>query len=128
MVCLFVRLGFFVRLENLSLIWRHYHCRWTAANYDLYSVLMAIEQWGFYSLWHLMWHATSVYNSYLCGPVTFAPNAERLAVERSLPVEHLQWQGFNAWNYKHLWFLKIMTDLLHEFLSRTNENTIFYSK
>ena len=32
-----------VPLENFSLIWRRYHYRWRAANFDLCSALMAIE-------------------------------------------------------------------------------------
>ena len=28
---------------------------WKAANFDLCSALMAIEQWGFFSLLHLLW-------------------------------------------------------------------------
>ena len=30
--CLFVCLEFIVPVENFSLIWRHHHCRWRAAN------------------------------------------------------------------------------------------------
>ena len=44
------------RLENFSLIWRRYHCRWTAVNFDLCSTLMAIEQWGIFNVTHLLWH------------------------------------------------------------------------
>ena len=47
--CLFVCL-FFVPLENFSLIWRHHHCRWRAANFDLCSALIVIEQWGCFSV------------------------------------------------------------------------------
>ena len=85
-VCLFVCLELFVPLENFSLIWRRHHCLWRAANIDLCSVLTAIEQWGFFSVPHLMWHGASVYNGHLRGPVTLTPIAERLAVELSLPV------------------------------------------
>ena len=66
-VCLFV---IFVPLENFSLIWRRHHCRWSAANFDLCSALMVIEQWGFYSVSYLLWHGASVCNGYLRGPVT----------------------------------------------------------
>ena len=45
-VWLFVCLGFFVPLENFSLIWNHQHCRWSAANFDLGTALIAIEKWG----------------------------------------------------------------------------------
>ena len=64
---------------------RH-HYRWRAANFDLCSVLMAIEQWGFFRVPHLLWHSASVYNGHLRGPVTLAPIAELLAMELSLPV------------------------------------------
>ena len=82
MVCL----GFFVPLENFSLKGKNYHCRWKAANFDLWSALMAIEQWGFFSVPHLLWHGTSVNNGHLREPVTLTPASERLAVELSLPV------------------------------------------
>ena len=49
--------------------------------FGLFSALMAIEQWGFFSVPHLLWHKTSVYNGHLRGPVTLTPVAERLAVE-----------------------------------------------
>ena len=69
-----------------SLIWRRHHCRWRAANFYICSALMAIEQWGLFSVPHLLWHGASVYNGHLRGPVTLTPIAERLAVELSLPV------------------------------------------
>ena len=78
-VCL---LGFIIPLENFSHIWR----RQQAANFYLDSALMAIEQWGFFSVLHLLWHGASIYNGHLWGPVTLTPIAERLAVELSLPV------------------------------------------
>ena len=85
-VCLFVCLGFIVPLENFSLVCRHHHYRWRSANFDLCSALMAIEQWGFFSVPYLLWHGESVYYGHLRGPVTLKPIAERLAVELSLPV------------------------------------------
>ena len=48
--------------------------------------LMAIEQWVFFSVPHLLWHRASVYNGHLQRPRTLTPIAERLAVELSLPV------------------------------------------
>ena len=53
---------------------------------DLCSALMAIEQWGFFSVPHWLWHRASVYNGHVRGPVTLTPIADRLAVELSLPV------------------------------------------
>ena len=57
--CLFVcLLGISVPLEQFSLMLRRHHYRWGAANFDLFSALMTIEQLGFFSLSHLLWHAT----------------------------------------------------------------------
>ena len=83
---MFVCLGFFVQLENFSLMWRRHHCRWRAAHFDLCSILMANEQWRFFSVPHLLWHGVSVYNDLFRGPVTLTPNTERSAAELSLPV------------------------------------------
>ena len=69
-----------------SLIWRRHHDRWRAANFGLCPALVAIEQWGFFSVPHLLWHWISVYNSHLQETVTLTPIAERLTVELSLPV------------------------------------------
>ena len=41
---------------------------------------MTIEQWGFFSVPHLLWHGTSVYNSHPRGSVTLIHIAEHLAV------------------------------------------------
>ena len=73
---LFVCLWILVPLKNFSLIWRHLFLP-RAANFNLCSALMAIEQWRFFSMPHLTWHGASMYN----GPVTFTPIAEPLAVE-----------------------------------------------
>ena len=89
-VFLFIYLGFFVPVENFSLIWRRHHYRWRAANVDVYSVFMAIEQWGFFSMPHLMWHGPTLYSCHLRGPMTLTSVAERLAVELSLPVFRTQ--------------------------------------
>ena len=72
-------LEFFVPLENFSLIWGRHHFRWKAANFDLCSALMAIEQWWFFSVSHLLWHRASVYNGHR-GPMTLTPNAAWLAL------------------------------------------------
>ena len=58
-VCLFVYMGFFLPLENFSLIWRRHHYRWRATNFELSSTLMAIKQWGLFSVPHLLWHGAS---------------------------------------------------------------------
>ena len=57
------------------------------SNLDLYTALVAIEQWVFFlTVPHLMWRGPALYNGHLLRPVTLIPNAERLAVELSLPV------------------------------------------
>ena len=52
----------------------------------IFSALVAIEQWGFLNVQHLLWHRASVHNYHLRGPVTFTPVAELLAVELSVSV------------------------------------------
>ena len=74
------------RYTTMALRWNWNLCRWRASNFDLCSALMAIEQWGFFSVPHLLWHGASVYNGHLRGPMILTPIAERLAVELSLPV------------------------------------------
>ena len=59
--------------EVFAHFWTRYHCRWKAANFDLCSALMAIEQWGFLCVAKLLWHGASVYNGHLRGPVTLIP-------------------------------------------------------
>ena len=70
----------------VSLVLRRQHCRWRAANFDLWSAPMATEQWGFFSVPHLLWHGASLYKGHQRGPVTLTPNAESLTVELSLTV------------------------------------------
>ena len=38
---------------------------WRTSNFDLYSALMAIEQWGFFSVPHLLRQGASVYNGHM---------------------------------------------------------------
>ena len=56
----FVCLEIFVPLKIFSLTWKRHHCQWRTANFDLCSTLMAIEQWWFFSVPHLLWHGPSV--------------------------------------------------------------------
>ena len=70
---------FFTHLETSPLLVQ-------GCNFDMCSALMAIEQWGFLSVPHLLCHRASVYNGHLREPATITPVAERLAVEHSLPV------------------------------------------
>ena len=58
---------------------------------------MAIEQWGFISVLHLLLHVASVYNGHLRGPVTLTPIPERLAVELSVPIfTTWVWRGWDS--------------------------------
>ena len=77
--------GLYVPLKNFSLLWsrHHYMYRWRASKFDLCSTLTATEQWGFFSLSHLL---ESVYNGHLRALVILTPVADHLAVELSLPV------------------------------------------
>ena len=86
MVFSFVCMGFFVQIDNFSLIWRRHHYRWWAAKFDLCLARMAIERWGFLSVPHLLWHGASVYHCHLRGPVSLTPIAQRFAVALSVPV------------------------------------------
>ena len=78
---LFVCLWFFVPLDNFTLILKRHHFLWRVANFDLWSAIMAIEQWGYFSVPRQLWHGASVYNGHLRGPVTLTPIAERLSVK-----------------------------------------------
>ena len=49
--------------------------QWKASNLTFAPHFMAIEQWGFLSVPHLLWHRASVYNGHLQGPVTLTPVA-----------------------------------------------------
>ena len=64
----FFVLGFFVPLENFSLIWRRN--RWRAANFDLCSALMATDQWRLFSMPQPTVTRRIRYYSHLRGPVT----------------------------------------------------------
>ena len=66
--------------EFFTYIWKRHNGRWRAANFDLCSALMAIEQRVFFSVPpHLLWHEASVYNGQLRRPATLKPITERLA-------------------------------------------------
>ena len=95
-VFVFICLGLFVRFENISLIRRRHDYRWKALNFDLYSAVMAIEQYGFFKEPHQLWHEPTL-NGHLRGSVTLTSNAERLTVDRTrspacepnaLPLQH----------------------------------------
>ena len=72
--CLYVcLLGFYVPLQNFSLIFTCHHYR-RATNF------------GFFNGPHLLWHGLLPYNGHLQRPVTLTPVDECLTVELSLPV------------------------------------------
>ena len=78
-VCLVSKSRFFF-------IWIRHHYRWLAAHFDLHiyarhSWSLSDEQWGFFSVPHLLRHGAFDYNGHLRGPMTLTPIAERLAVE-----------------------------------------------
>ena len=101
----FILFGDFSPTREFLNIWRRHHCRWRAANFDLCSALMAIEQWGFFNVPHQLWYGASVYNGHLRGPVTLTPIAEHLAMQLSLPVFNdlgLWRLGFEPQNFRSL--------------------------
>ena len=55
-------------------------------NFDIYSALMAIGQWGLFNVPHLLRHGPAHQHSHLRGPLTLTPVAERLELELLLPV------------------------------------------
>ena len=74
-LCLFVCLEFFVILEHF---FTHLETSpLPMKGCKLCSELMAIEQWGFFRVPHLLWHGSSVYNGHLRWPVTLTPIAEQ---------------------------------------------------
>ena len=77
-VCFLICLGFIGQHENFSLIWRRHHYRWRASKFELCSTLMAIGEWGYFRVPHLLWHGASVFNIHLRRPVTLTLIAERL--------------------------------------------------
>ena len=98
-VCLF---GVYHPTWEFYLIWRRHHYRLRAANFDLCSALMAIEQCGLFNAQHLLWHEPSVYNGHLRGPVTLTPIGGAvtacfyyLGLSR-LGFEHITFRGANA--------------------------------
>ena len=84
----FVCFEFFVPLENFSLIWRRHHCRIRAVNFDLCSVLMAIDEWEFFSVPHLLPVVTTCFNDWSLSRLGFEHPAFRLLGGRSTPVRH----------------------------------------
>ena len=93
-VCL---LGVFHPTGEFFTHMRCHYCRWRATNFDLCLALMAIEQWGFFSVPHLLEHGASICNGHLRGPVTLTPIAECIPEELALPVfttSGLSWLGF----------------------------------
>ena len=112
-ICLFVCLAFIVPLDNFSLIWTRHRYRWRASNFDLCLALMAIKQWGFFRMPHLLWHGASVHDGHLWGPVTLTIIAERLEAELSLPVFTTKiCRGWDS-NTQPSVFVHVANDLTH---------------
>ena len=90
-VCLFLSLFLFVLgLSSHSRIF-HSYVDVTITGEGLRILTYARHSWplsseGSFSVPHLLWHGSSVYNYHLRGPVPLTPIAERLAVELSLPL------------------------------------------
>lgn len=55
LLVLFVCLECFVPLQIVSLIWRPQHCRCRAANFNICTTLMVVDQWGFFRVPQLLW-------------------------------------------------------------------------
>ena len=69
----------------------------TAANFDLNSELMAIEQWRFFSVPHILWHGAFVYNGHLRGPVTLTPICRvYVAAGNRTPVPNLPFAKYTS--------------------------------
>ena len=67
-------------------------------SFDLCSALMSFEQWGFFSVPHLLWHGASVYNMV---------NSEDPWHSQPLP-------SVKQWNFRYL-FLRLLGLSLMEF-------------
>ena len=78
-VCLFVCFFLFVCLSSHSKIFLTYGDV-TITGEGLRILTVAVAQWGFFSVSHLLWHGASVYNGHLQVPLTLITIAERLAV------------------------------------------------
>ena len=94
---------FNVPLENFSLIWRR-HRTWRASNFDLYSALRAIEQWGFFIVptpaadtgpWFLRSHLKDPQLS-LQSAIQSRPRYE-LTTWRSRSERSTDWATVNGW-------------------------------
>ena len=109
--------GFFVLLENFSLISKHHHYWWKAAFFFyLCMALLVIEQWGFLSVLHRVWHNQTVFIGHLWAPVTLIPVTKRsLAVTTCFNDLGLSRMGFehptSACEAKHSKQLRHRSDL-----------------
>ena len=94
-LCLFVCLRFYVPLKDFSLIWRRHHYRWRVRNSDLCSALMAINQWVFFNVPHLLWHRPTLDNGYPRGPVTYCRAFRSCAISNYF--KDLQCRSVSTW-------------------------------
>ena len=85
-VSFFCCLGFIVPLEEFFAHMETSTLPAQGCEFYLFSALMAIEHWGFFSVPHLVWHGASLYNGHIREHVTLTPIAEPLAVELPLPI------------------------------------------
>ena len=80
-----------LKLEQFLCLIKHFFvCLWNIVPLENFGLMlgihtMAIEQWGFFNVSHLLWHDASISNCNLREPMTLTPVTERLAVELSLP-------------------------------------------
>ena len=96
--CFFVCSGFLLLLENFSRIWRCYNNRWSATHLDLFSTLVAIEQWELLSVSLLLDTWQNAYNGHLVGPVILTPIVYRFAVIVELPQPVLSTKTSWSWD------------------------------
>ena len=75
--------------------------------WPMLGMLIVIVQWGFFTVPHLLWQRSNIYNGHLRGPVTPTTITERLAMELSLPVLtkiFMEYAGFEIdallWTYQ----------------------------
>ena len=79
--------------------WRHCHFRSRAANFDLCSAFMAIEQWGIFNVPHLLWHEPTFIMVISVDP-WLSHVVECLAIELSLCFNYLGMSrpGIEPWS------------------------------
>ena len=64
-IWVFVCFWFFIPIKNVSLIWRRHQYQSMAT---IFYLCLAIEQWVFLNVPHLLWHGASVYYGFWSSP------------------------------------------------------------